>query len=285
MARNMFAWREPASRSRIARTAKSTGQAVPRQLLPPEAWEELAKAEFQPLATGLSEAAVFRVTAGGRQPRYLKIARDEAAAGLRQEIARTAWLAHRHVRVPEILRIEDKAAETILLMEAVPGFPAHESPLATAELVAALARALARLHALPVAECPFDESIAMRLSRASAAIATGDVDPDAFDPRNRGTDPADLLAHLAFNRPAEDIVVVHGDATLSNIIVDSDGTVGFVDCGNVGRADRYTDLAVLYADISDHYGAEAAHRFSRIYSPDGWDADKARFFSDLYELF
>jgi aminoglycoside 3'-phosphotransferase-2 len=258
---------------------------VPRQLLPPDDWEELAEAKFEPLATGLSEAAVFQVTAGGRPPRYLKMAHGKAAAALRQEIARTTWLAQRHVRVPEILRVEDKAAQTILLMKAVPGFPGHERPLATADLIAALASALGRLHALPIAECPFDESVATRLSRASAAIAAGEVDPDAFDPRNRATDPADLLARLALNRPAEDSVVVHGDATLSNMIVDSDGTVGFVDCGNAGRADRYTDLAVLYTDISDHYGAEAAQRFSRIYSPAGWDGAKARFFSDLYELF
>jgi aminoglycoside 3'-phosphotransferase II len=262
-----------------------TEQAVPPQLLPPDDWEELAKAEFQLLASGLSEAAVFRVTAGGRPPRYLKMARGKAAAGLHQEIARTSWLARHDVRVPEILRVEDKAAETILLMEAVSGFAAHESPLAAPDLVAALAKALAQLHALSVAECPFDESIAVRLSRASAAIAAGEVDPGAFDARNRGTDPADLLARLALNRPAEDLVVVHGDATLSNIIVDSAGKIGFVDCGNAGRADRYTDLAVLYADISDHYGAEAAQRFSRIYDPAGWDAAKALFFADLYELF
>jgi aminoglycoside 3'-phosphotransferase II len=262
---------------------------VPRQLLPPDDWEELAEAEFEPLATGLSEAAVFRVTAGGQPARYLKIAHGKAAAALRQEIARTTWLAHRHVRVPKILRVENKVAQTILLMEAVPGFPAHERAIETADLIAdliaALAGALASLHALPAAECPFDESVATRLSRASAAIAACEVDPDAFDPRNRGIDPADLLARLALNRPAEDIVVVHGDATLSNIIVDSDGTVGFVDCGNAGRADRYTDLAVLYTGISDHYGVEAAQRFSRIYSPAGWDRAKACFFSDLYELF
>jgi aminoglycoside 3'-phosphotransferase-2 len=258
---------------------------VPRQLLPPDDWEELADAEFEPLATGLSEAAVFRVTASGRPARYLKLAQGKAAAALREEIARTTWLAHRHVRVPEILRVEDKAARTILLTEAVPGFPGNERALATPDLIAALAGALARLHALPAAECPFDETVATRLSRASAAIAAGEVDPDAFDPRNRGTDPADLLTRLALNRPAEDIVVVHGDATLSNIIVDGDGTVGFVDCSNAGRADPYTDLAVLYADISDHYGPEAAQRFGRIYSPAGWDGAKARFFSDLYELF
>jgi aminoglycoside 3'-phosphotransferase-2 len=260
-------------------------QALWRQLLPPEAWEELAQADIQPVASGLSDASVFLVTASGRPLRYLKIARDQAAVALREEIARTTWLAHRNVRVPKILRVDNNSAQTILLMEAVSGFPAHESPLAAADLVPALASALTLLHALPIAECPFDESIATRLSRAAAAIAADEVDPGAFDIRNRGTDPAALLKRLSADRPAEDLVVVHGDATLSNIIVDSDGTVGFVDCGNAGRGDRYTDLAVLCPDIEDHYGAEAAQRFRRLYSPGGWDHTKARFFSDLYELF
>jgi aminoglycoside 3'-phosphotransferase-2 len=269
----------------LRESGRSFEQVLPTQLLLPEGWEELAQADFRPLATGLSEASVFLVTASGRPSRYLKIARDKAAAGLREEIARTAWLAHHKVRVPKILQVDDKAAQTTLLTEAVPGFPAHETPLAAADLVAALARAIGLLHALPIARCPFDESIATRLSRASTAIAADEVDPEAFDSRNRGTDPAALLMRLSANRPAEDVVLVHGDATLSNIIVASDGTVGFVDCGNAGRGDRYTDLAVLRADIEDHYGAEAAQRFSRIYSPADWDETKARFFSDLYELF
>ena len=259
-------------------------QAVRLQLLP-AAWNELVQADFQPLDIGLSGASVFLVTAGGRPPCYLKVARDGAAAALREEIARTAWLADHAISVPKILRAETKPAQTILLTDAVPGVPADATGLAAPKLAALLARAFAQLHALSVAECPFDESIAARLARAAAAIAGGDVDADAFDPRNRGTDPADLLARLSADRPAEDLVVVHGDATLSNILVDSDGTIGFVDCGNAGRADRYTDLALLCADIADHFGAEAAECFRNCYSTEPWDSTKARFFSDLYELF
>jgi aminoglycoside 3'-phosphotransferase-2 len=78
--------------------------------------------------------------------------------------------------------------------------------------------------------------------------------------------------------------VVHGDATLSNIIVDANNAVGFVDCGNVGRGDRYQDLAVLAAEIGEHFGAEAAAKFARSYGGE-WNRAKARYYSDLYELF
>jgi aminoglycoside 3'-phosphotransferase-2 len=125
----------------------------------------------------------------------------------------------------------------------------------------------------------------MRLSRAATAIAAGEVDMEAFAPRNRGITPKTLLALLAAEQPAEDIVVVHGDATLSNIIVDEDGAIGFVDCGNVGRGDRCVDLAFLSVDIQDQYGAKAATRFAQAYCQYSWDSTKARYFSDLYKLF
>ncbi|HET7679366.1 MAG TPA: phosphotransferase, partial [Xanthobacteraceae bacterium] len=94
-----------------------------------------------------------------------------------------------------------------------------------------------------------------------------------------------LLARLAANQPEQDLVVVHGDATLTNLIVDAGGNLGFVDCGSAGRGDRYTDLAVLADEIQEHLGAEAAAHFVRAYGLRSWDSVKARYFSDLYELF
>jgi len=248
-------------------------------------WNELSRARIEPLVSGLSDANVFLVAEDDRPLRYLKIARDNAAAALREEILRSGWLAERGVRVPAILRFEDGADQAVLLTDAVPGFPAEASPLPAPRLIDALARGLAELHALSPADCPFDESLAMRLSRAATAIAAGEVDTEEFAPRNGGISPKALLARLAAKQPAEDFVVAHGDATLSNLIVDADGTIGFVDCGNVGRGDRYLDLAVLSAEIKEHHGNKAAARFAQAYSHCGWDSTKARFFLDLYEFF
>jgi aminoglycoside 3'-phosphotransferase-2 len=252
--------------------------------LPPDWQSELSRAQIEPVEEGLSGATLFRI-ANDRAPlRYLKIGRGNSAAGLRQEIERTHWLARRGVRVPAILRIDDRPDQVASLMEAVPGVSADASPLPALRLVGALAHALAALHALPLADCPFDESLAVRLARAAAAIAAGEVHADAFEPRNRGIAPEALLAGLVADQPAEDIVVVHGDATLSNIIVDGD-EIAFVDCGNAGCGDRYLDLAVLAADIEDHYGLHAAARFVEAYGQRAWDDRKARFYMDLYELF
>ena len=113
----------------------------------------------------------------------------------------------------------------------------------------------------------------------------GDIDPGEFADRNAGTDPAALLARLAATLPPEDLVVVHGDATLSNLIAGDDGSVGFVDCGHAGCGDRYLDLAVLGDDIRENFGPAAAARFAKAYGAQPWDSAKAAYFLDLYELF
>lgn len=250
-----------------------------------DGWADLTRARIERLDEGMSGASVFRVTEKDRPPRYLKVAHGRGAAALRDEIARTRWLAQHKIRVPEILRADDRAGRVALLMSAVPGIAAGTLALPVDRLMDALARAFKSLHALPARDCPFDERVAVRLARAAAAVEAGEVDPEHFAERHHGVAPEALLARLTRERPVEDIVVVHGDATLSNIFVDRGGNVGFIDCGNAGRADRYTDLAVLMADIEDHYGIDAAARFAREYGAPAGDSGKARYFQDLYELF
>lgn len=260
-------------------------ETLARELLTLDDGADAAAAVLEPVTGGMSGAAVFRATRQGRPPRYLKIACDDAASALRAEIARTAWLGERGVAVAKILHVLDRGHCAGMLAAAMAGVPADISPLPTPRLVAALAKAMAALHALPPGLCPFDETLAIRLGRAQRAVANGDIDAADFEPRNRAIGPAILLRRLTAAPPRENIVVVHGDATLSNIMIDDDGTAGFIDCGNSGRADRYVDLAVLCADIQVHRGAAAAAQFMQAYGLSVYDAAKARYYSDLYEFF
>ena len=248
-------------------------------------WNELSRAHIERVTEGMSGAFLFRVTEDEMPVRYLKIAQGEATAALRREVVRTRWLAERGVRVAPIQRVEDRADQVAMLTQAVPGVPAEVSALPTARLIEILARGLVDLHKLPTTDCPFDESLAVRLSRAAEATDAGEVYPGAFAPRNRETAPGVLLAQLAANQPAQDLVIVHGDATLTNLIVDAEGQLGFVDCGSAGRGDRYIDLAVLADEIEEHHGAKAAAHFARAYGLHSWDREKALYFSDLYEFF
>lgn len=234
----------------------------------------------------MSGADVFRVVKSGEPVRFLKTTRSAAAvAGLRREVERTRWLTSRGVRAPEILGVEDLPDQMRLLTSAVAGSPADDSELPDELILDSLGRGLARLHAMATQHCPFDEGLNVRLARAASEVAAGKVDSTHFESRNRDAAPEDILKRLTAWQPAEDLVVVHGDATLSNLLVDRDGSVGFIDCGNAGCADRYVDLAVLAGEISERFGGGATARFLAAYNMSLWDADKARFYSDLYELF
>ena len=262
-----------------------SAEALARELLMKHDGAGAGAIALRRVTTGMSDAAVFRARQKGRVPRYVKVAFDAAAIALREEIARTQWLSKRGIAVPPVLRVADRDDGTAVLMAAIAGVPADVSTLATARLIAALAQAVKALHALPPANCPFDETLAARLNRAQAAIDAGEIDPAEFEPHNRDTAPADLLRRLRAAPPHENPTVVHGDLTLGNIIVDDNGACGFIDCGNAGRADRYTDLALLHADIVAHRGEKAGAEFLAACGITHWVAAKAQYFLDLYELF
>jgi aminoglycoside 3'-phosphotransferase-2 len=257
------------------------------ELIPPAWRTRLAKARVEEIRTGLGGASVFRVEDGSGGKQFLKIAEGEEAKALRQEIERTSWLRSEGINVPEVLDALVDVQMAALIMSAMSGVSADESPRPPGETIGLIGRALAQLHAVPVELCPFDERLSVRLTRAKADIDSGVVEPEEFDERNRGISPTQLLTRLIETMPAsEDLVVVHGDATFANIILNSSGTVGFIDCGRSGVADRYVDLSVVAWEIENNFGQGLIGSFFRAYGlGETWDRGKVRYYADLYELF
>jgi aminoglycoside phosphotransferase len=253
----------------------------------PAAWQaSLRHRRLTPVSTGMSGAGVWRIAAcDSDEAQYLKLGSGETAAELRAEAERTIWLRSRSIRVPRIVHAfycEDFAA---VMMSALPGTAADEET--AIRHIPSLARAFRRLHALPVDECPFDETFQVRLDRARRSVEAGQIDAGDFFARNASLTPMQLYARLenALPRAPEDLVVVHGDAWLSNLIIGPDGEIGFVDCGRSGRGDRYVDLAVLFDSFAELLGEEAATTFMLAYGIREPDSKKLGFFRDLYELF
>ena len=169
---------------------------------------------------------------------------------------------------------------------ALPGCHPDEDKRPLGELMKGIAWGLSALHALPAADCSFDESVTARLATATDMIRRGLVDADNFADRNKGLAPQAIYERLLREVPKhEDTVVVHGDATFDNMLIDDDGRVGFLDCGHAGRGDRHLDLSTIIADIDEHFGAQGVALFSVAYGQPRLNERKLKFFSDLYELF
>lgn len=256
------------------------------ELLPASWRSELANASLESVRSGLSGASVFRVHKAMSPDRFLKVATSTDAEQLPREIVRTGWLRSHGVNVPPIVRTLWQPDVVAILMAALPGELVGHSTLPPGKVVTALAREFSTLHSLEIESCPFDESLAVRLARARSAICQGKVDPAEFDQGNLGLTPEELFQRVIDTiPPIEDTVVVHGDATFSNILIDAQERIGFLDCGHSGTADRYVDLAPIASEIEHHYGKRWVSVFFKRYGRTKLDCNKVRSFLDLYEFF
>jgi kanamycin kinase len=253
----------------------------------PQLWQHsLGRYRIKPIERGMSEAHLFHLQGREGDQLYLKIMEGSRSSELRNEVARTEWLSKRGIRVPRFVRLFDDETIAAALMTALPGRHPQETAKPLPDLMRYLAKGLFALHSLPASECPFDETVKARLVTAREMIRRGLVDADHFDERNQGLDPETVYRRLERTIPAdEDLALVHGDATFDNLLVDDDGSLGFLDCGHAGRGDRYLDLSTIVADIEERCGQDGVELFSASYGGTRLNQEKLAFFSDLYELF
>ena len=236
---------------------------------------------------GESGDLVFRIE--GAPPLFAKLgdpARRISCAELAREAAALRWLEGRGA-APRLVWSGDVAGRPALITEAVAGVALHALAPHQAEAgaVAAL-RALARLHAMPIADCPFDERLEVKLAESRRRVELGEIESDRLDPANAARAPAAILAELIANRPgSEDLVVTHGDACWPNLILRPDGEVAIIDLGRFGVADRHQDLALfLRSGRRNGPGLDLEALLARHY-PVASDPEKLAYYRQLDELY
>ena len=252
---------------------------------PGELLRHLAGYEAREETAGLSGAGVFRLSAANRPSLIVKLAAGPEAADLFSEAARLRWLHPTGILTPQVNAVAEAEGYVWLVLQCLPGENAAFSIASPAVKVQQLAEALREIHALDTQSCPFDETVKAKLARARLRVNLNQVDEN--DVKNQtGKRSAELLLELEQLRPAtEDIVVTHGDACLENIMLDAGRFSGFIDCGRLGRSDRYQDLALACRSISEQMGVEWVEPFLQSYGVSCLNMERARFYLLLDELF
>lgn len=263
--------------------------AVKAPALPPSLAARLQGGRWHRNLVGQAGAAVYRLHTEQGDDLYLKHGRGEAAQAITDEMVRLRWLAEA-VSVPALLHFEGAGDEAWLLTRALPGRTAfewltderHRAP----QIVAALARSMAQLHAVPLASCPFSADHARRLADARRRLEAGLIDADDFDEAREGWTPEEVWHEMQRLLPlSSDPVVSHGDFSLDNILMDEQGRVtGLIDLGLVGIADRYQDLAILWNCLGE-FGPQAQEALFTAYGIERPDERKLNFHLCLDECF
>ena len=112
-----------------------------------------------------------------------------------------------------------------------------------------------------------------------------------FDASRLGRTAADLFTELlATIPPNEDLVLVHGDFCLPNVLLAEGAShelciTGLIDCGRAGIGDRHQDLALAMRSLTYNLGPDAVSPFLQAYGRTILDPALIEFFTVLDEFF
>jgi aminoglycoside phosphotransferase len=205
--------------------------------------------------TGFSSSQVFRLTKVGGENLYLKIAL-RVDSELAEEKQRLDWLRGK-LSVPEVRLFAQTDERDYLLISEVEGAGAHEDSWKedVPRAIELLSKGVRIIHSLPVADCPFDETLEAKIERARRRMELRLVDESDFDDERQGKTAEDLFRELIATKPAsEDLVFTHGDYCLPNVLFKDWQISGFVDLGRAGVADCYQDIALLARSVCYNFG-------------------------------
>lgn len=161
-----------------------------------------------------------------------------------------------------------------------------------------LGDALKQLWAVDVRDCPRRRDLDTELDEARARVEAGLVDISECEPSTFGEGgfkgPYELLMWLEANKPErEELCVSHGDLCLPNIFINGDKLSGLIDVGDMGVADKWRDISLLYRSLKHNFDGTFGGRVYKDFDPDCLfdyigvkkDEEKLKYYLLLDELF
>ena len=241
---------------------------------------------WEPITIGHSVAMTFLLR-GSRLNQYLKVQVKNSAESLFNEKEKLEWLGGK-LPVPQVVFYGEDEANEYLLMSEVKGVNApdqlHRDDLPS--MLESLGSGLKTIHRVCINDCPFDQSLDVKIEEAKNRVEQDLVDEDDFDEVRKGRKASDLLKELISKRPLhEELVFTHGDFCLPNVIVENKKVSGFIDLGRAGVADKYQDLALAIRSISSNFGKEYVRFFLAGYGMTDVDESMVEYYQLMDEFF
>lgn len=186
---------------------------------------------------GYSSIDVYEVTLKNGLPGILKVQSLSSRNNLFDEYNRIKFLQGKCM-VPKIYGYFDDENGKYLLMEKLKGIPAYE----TDKYAFQIGKALREFHEIEIDNCEYiQNSIDNLLDNTikNIDIIIDDI-MEIYPDMNK-----DMVIDFLINNKPTDKVLVHGDFSLPNIIIDEDGKIGLIDLGDVSISSKYFDFFYL----------------------------------------
>ncbi|MFC5602764.1 APH(3') family aminoglycoside O-phosphotransferase [Sporosarcina koreensis] len=241
---------------------------------------------WEPITIGHSEAMTFLLK-GQHGNQYLKVQSVHAVERLYVEKEKLEWLEGK-LPVPRVLFYGTDEINEYLLMSEIKGVnaadPSHRDSLPA--MLKSIGAGLKTIHRVRIDNCPFIQSLDVKMKEAKNRVEQDLVDEEDFDEVRIGRKASELFEELVSKRPLrEELVFTHGDYCMPNIIVENQRVSGFIDWGRAGVADKYQDIALAIRSISSNFGKEFVPFFLAGYEIKDVDESKVDYYQLMDEFF
>lgn len=232
---------------------------------------------LHPITNGHSVCDVYSVLKKDGKKCILKIQRLNAISGIDKEYEKFIWLDGK-VRCPKVYYYNENDDYKILLREEFVGKPLFEFQ----NFGEKLGKILKHFHSIPVEECPFTsekiENLILRVNNSADGILEGIKE-------KYSEETSESIIEFMKSTKLTNDSVVHGDCSLSNILVSADGEYCFIDVADLSVSSKYYDLYYLLMSLKMNNKISEIDGFFKGYGIDHLDKDGLKFMEFVDKTF
>ena len=233
-------------------------------------------------------ADVFLYTHPEKEVLFLKVRNTQLApqeADLLAEKTAISWLQGK-LNVPEVVCLYVEGGTQYLLMTQIAGLSGvhPETMKDRPNLIREFATGLRQIHSIDIDSCPLDWRMERYISWAAGLIEMGALDTQIPPGKTRAFLRVELTRIMAGLPKEEDLVFIHGDYCLPNIVIRNGRLSGVIDWGYAGVGDRYLDFVSAAYTIRRNLGPEWVSLFFEEYGLQKLDEEKLMAYRRVHDF-
>lgn len=217
---------------------------------------------------GHSASEVYELKLKDGTEAILKVQYLSSRNDLKSEYERNKWLEGK-LNVPKVFCFKEINKVQYYLREKSIGISAHK----VEDFAPLVGENLKEIHSVDISDCPFNNNDTLKL--LDIALSKIDIILPNIIELYPDMNKESIIEFLKNKRPI-DRVLVHGDYSLPNILVDEDRNVSLIDLGDASISTKYFDLYYLRKSFNRNKKMDYFNEFLESYGLSSLDDDSMK---------